>query len=391
MKKIWPFTFYILYFAAAASFLPFLVLFYQSLGFNGTQIGLLTGIAPLITLVASPFWTGLADAKRWHKFVMGGGIAIGIVVVFLLQSSTTFLSVFALIIAFNIFLTPVMPLADSATMSMLGEQRAMYGRVRLGGTFGWGIFAPIAGFLAQKYGLHAVFWAYCVLMSVNLFFSQKFVHGSHEHVESNHGGVWTLLRNRRWIIFLFLVFLGGIASFSVSSFLFPYMAELGANESLMGIAASVATITEIPIFFFGNRLVKRFGAYRLLLLALAMCGIRSLMYGMVSMPGMVLAVQAFGGMIFPAMWLAGVSYADENAPSGLKSSAQGLFAAMIFGVGSAVGGFLSGLLLESIGGRGMFILLGIIILAGLVLAETIRRLFPEKEALPQVAAVSSDK
>ena len=64
---------------------------------------------------------------------------------------------------------------------------------------------------------------------------------------------------------------------------------------------------------------------------------------------------------------------------------------MMFGVGSAAAGFLGGLLLESIGGRGMFTVLGVIILAGLALAEGIRRLVPEKDTLPQVAAASSDK
>src|SRR5215213_11105669 len=78
MKKIWPFTFYFLYFAALSSLMPFFVLFYQGLGFSGTQIGLLTGIAPLITLVASPFWTNLADTRHWHKLVMGLGLAVAI-------------------------------------------------------------------------------------------------------------------------------------------------------------------------------------------------------------------------------------------------------------------------------------------------------------------------
>ncbi len=55
MKKIWPFSFYFLYFAAFSALMPFFVLFYQRLGFNGAQIGLLTGIPPLITLVAAPF------------------------------------------------------------------------------------------------------------------------------------------------------------------------------------------------------------------------------------------------------------------------------------------------------------------------------------------------
>ncbi len=171
---------------------------------------------------------------------------------------------FPLVILFNTFISPVSSLADSATMNMLGEERAKYGRIRLGGTIGWGVFAPIAGAVVQRYGLNAGFWSFSVIMLVNLLISQKFVHGSHEQIESNHGGIRTLLTNRRWVNFLFLAFLGGVGSFSVASYLFPYMAELGANESTMGIASSIATVTEVFIFFFGNRLVKKFGSYGLL-------------------------------------------------------------------------------------------------------------------------------
>src|SRR5438034_29796 len=81
----------------------------------------------------------------------------------------------------------------------------------------------------------------------------------------------------RFFFFLFLALLGGIGS-SAASYLYPYMAELGANESMMGIALTVSTLTEIPIFFFGHRLVKKFGSYGLLTLALMLFGIRSLLY-----------------------------------------------------------------------------------------------------------------
>lgn len=390
MKKIWPFTFYVVYFAALSSLMPYLVLFYQARSFSGAQIGLLTGIPPLVTLVAAPFWTGLADSRHWHKRIMGLGILVAVIVSFLLPSFSGFLFVFALIILYNTFISPVASLADSATMNMLGEERSMYGRIRLGGTIGWGVFAPIAGILVQRYGLHAAFWSFSVLMLVNLLISPRFVHRSHEQTDSNQGGIRTLLTSRRWIHFLFLAFLGGIGSFSVAAYLFPYMAELGANESTMGIASSIATLTELVVFFFGNRLVKKFGSHGLLILALVMSGLRSVLYSLVSTPAMVLVLQAFGGTIFPALWLAGVSYADEHAPLRLKSSAQGLFGAMTFGVGSATAGFLGGLLLETIGGRGMFLLLGIIVLVGLVMAEGIRRVFPDKDELAPVT-VPSDK
>ena len=82
IKKIWPFSFFFLFFAAIAAFTPYLVLYYQSLEFSGPQIGLLTGVTPLITLVSVPFWTRLADRTNQHKLIMGISLlaAVGLAV-----------------------------------------------------------------------------------------------------------------------------------------------------------------------------------------------------------------------------------------------------------------------------------------------------------------------
>jgi PPP family 3-phenylpropionic acid transporter len=375
MKKIWPFSFYFLYFAAFAALLPFLVLFYQQLGFSGAQIGMLTGVPPLITLFAAPFLSGVADSKQRHKSIMSLGIAVAVLVGVLLPALSSFIPIFIVIALFNLFMSPVASLADSATMSMLGTEKATYGRIRLGGTIGWGLFAPIAGALVQNQGLRVAFWTFSAIMLVNILVSSKFVYGSTEGGQSGQGGIRALLANRRWTYFLPAAFLAGIGAFSVASYLFPYMEGLGATETTMGLALTIATLTEIPVFFFGDRLVKRFTSRGLFTLALALIGVRSLCFAIASTPWMVLIVQVFGGMIFPAMWLSGVAYADEIAPEGLKSTAQGLFSAVTFGFGSAVSGFIGGILLESIGGRGMFLVFGIIILVGLALIEGIKRIY----------------
>jgi len=379
MKKIVPFSFYFLYFAAFASLLPFFVLFYQSLGFSGAQIGLLTGIPPLITLVGAPFGTGLADRTRRHRLIMGLGLVVAIVVMLILPRASSFVQVFALIVSFNFFMSPVGSLSDSATMTMLGDERAMYGRVRMGGTFGWGIFAQIAGFLLAMYGLHILFYMFSGIMLVNLFVSQKFSFGEHQEHDPKSGTVWMLLKNRRWIVFLLSAFLGGVGAFSVAAYLSPYLQGLGADGRQIGFAFLVATLTELPAFYFGNLLVKRFSAYGLFVISLILLGVRSVLFGVADNLFLAIAVQGLGGAIFPAMWSAGVAYADENAPAGLKSTAQGLLGAMTFGFGAAVSGFAGGLLLESMGGRGMFMVFGVAILAGLGLIEGFKRIFPEKE------------
>jgi PPP family 3-phenylpropionic acid transporter len=219
-------------------------------------------------------------------------------------------------------------------------------------------------------------------MLINLLVSRQFRFGKAEERGSKRAGFRILLTNRQWILFLLTAFLGGLGAMSSASYLFPYMAEIGADETTMGVALTISTLSEIPVFFFGHRLVRRFRSRGLLILAITLMSIRSLLYAAVDTPSLVFIVQAFGGTIFPILWLAGVTYADENAPAGLKSTAQGLFGAMTFGVGSAVGGFLGGLMLASIGGRGMFLVFGIMIIVGLALIEGIKRLLPREE-VPQ--------
>src|SRR4030042_5870264 len=138
MKKASPFIFYMLYFAAVAFYMPFIVLYFQGLGFNGAQIGLLTGIAPLITLVGAPLGTGLADKKNRHKLIMSLTILAAILLAIIFPMLTTLIPVLLVVGLFSLFSAPIISFADSATMNMLANEKEMNGRARIGGTMGGG-------------------------------------------------------------------------------------------------------------------------------------------------------------------------------------------------------------------------------------------------------------
>ncbi len=378
MKKLgWAFGFYFLYYAAFAFLAPFVVLFYQQLNFTGTQIGLLTGLPSLITMVANPFLSSIADRTQRQHLILSLGILSAAVIIYILTWLESFIAVFLFVMVFNFLFAPVASLGDTATMAMLGDDRALYGRVRVGGTFGWGIFALFAGKLLDLQGVTALLYVFCVISLINLFVSQKLSFGHHNAEASNSGGIKTLLQNRVWIFFMAAAFLGGLGAFSVAVFISPYLKDLNATGNQIGIALSAATLPELFVFLIGDRLVKRFGSRGLFVIALVLMGIRSILFGLVSDVTMGIALQIIGGAIFPAMWLSGVAYADEHAPAHLKSTAQGLFGAMSFGFGSAVGGLFGGILLDSVGSRGMFLVFGIFILAGLGLIEGIRKFIPD--------------
>ena len=366
MKKIWPFSFYLLYFGAGACVFPYFVLYYQSLGFTGTQIGLLSAIAPLISLVGAPFWTGIADSTRRHKLIMSFAILAALALVASYPFVGTFAAVLTLGSMFSFMIAPVNSLADTATMTMLGDQKHMYGRVRVGGAVGWGAIAPLAGIFIEKYGLHWAFWSYAVLMFIGFLVSQRFVFSVAAQVVSLRHGLRELFSNRHLVLFLATAFVCGMALMSINAYLGAYMTELGLKKSAIGFALGLATISELPMLFFADRLLIRFKPHGLLILSMIATILRLFLYAVFHTETGVLVFQLVNGFTFAALWVAGVSYVNQIAPPGLSATAQGVFSATVFGFGAAGGGFLGGILLERVGGPVMYAVFGALLLIALI-------------------------
>jgi uncharacterized membrane protein YfcA len=64
----------------------------------------------------------------------------------------------------------------------------------------------------------------------------------------------------------------------------------------------------------------------------------------------------------------------------MSASAQGIFGAIMMGFGAAAGGFLGGLLLASIGGRGMYLIFGIFVLVSITVITLVERQLPAQPA-----------
>ena len=386
MRKAWPFIFYFLLFAGVASFGPYQVLYYQSLSFTGTQIGLLVGIAPLISMVSLPLVTGFADRTNKHRLVMGLSLLVVTSGLVLLPYLKTFIPLFGIAVLFSVFFSPIMSLSTSATMYMLGDRRDLYGRVRLGGTIGFSIVATAAGALVESYGLRIAFWGAAVLFSITFLVGQKLVHGEEESEKpAERRRASDLLRNPHFLLFLLIGLSGGISFAATNTYLFPYMKELNAGESAMGLALTIGTIVEVPVLFFASRFIRRFGAYALLMFSIATTGLRFLLLAVAPNPVFVLFVQLLNGLNYPLLNVAGVTHADEHAPRRFRATAQGLFAASTGGIGSAIGGFAGGLLFERLGAKGMYLVLCTLIVLVLVFVHFVRRtLVPDQESVSVV-------
>src|SRR5258708_15744488 len=132
-EKAWQFTFYLLFFAGAVGVFNFLALFLQGQGLSGSQVGTLLGISSLIGLLAGPLGSGLADSSRRHHLILAIAILGNALAFAFFPFLHTFGWFLIMIVIESVFGAPVQSMVDNATLSMLGDERALYGRIRLGG------------------------------------------------------------------------------------------------------------------------------------------------------------------------------------------------------------------------------------------------------------------
>ncbi len=359
MKNIFPLkvslsAYYFFYIAGLASLNPFLSLYYRQNGLSGSEIGILSAIPPLVSMVAAPLWSGIADATRRHKVIFITAMLGAITLSVILQSTTSLIWLIPVTIGFAFFASPIMPLIDSNTMLVLEGRRDQYGKIRLWGTVGWAIAAPIVGSLIQSSGIQWSFYAYAGLVGLALLIAIP-IPMNHTHIAIPFWrGLRILLANRRWVFFLFIVFMIGISSSSVNTYLILYMKNLNADETQIGLSLTISTISEVPMYFFAERILRRFKWRGMLLISLPIFIIRLLLYSVVSSPSIILVIQLLHGLTIPTIWAAGISYVAEAAPPGLSTTAQGLFAGVMNGLGIATGAYLGGVIFQNFGPIVMF-------------------------------------
>lgn len=370
---------YALYYGALACLVPYMTLYYQQKGLDGVQIGILASIIPLVTLASSPFWSGIADATRRHRAVLLLTIAGLWAAVLLLYFVSGFPAMLAAVVLYAVFIGPIPPLVDNAVLSLLGERRADYGRVRVWGAFGWGGAALLLGPMLQRAGLAWAFYGFLFFMALCFVAASRLPMAVPAARAAYRAGLGRLLRSGRFLLLLFVSLTYGVTLGVLLSYQFLYLSELGASRTLMSLTLAAATLSEVPFWFLSGPLIARFGPNKLIAFGLLMNIVRLFALAFMGAPWLALPINLIHGPSFAVLWAAGVADADSAAPAGLGATAQGLFAAAMNGLGAALGGFFGGVAWEAIGFANLFLVLGWLTVGALLIfvsARMVRRARP---------------
>jgi MFS transporter, PPP family, 3-phenylpropionic acid transporter len=352
-------VFYGLFFMFVGVTLPFLPVYFQTLGIAPARIGLLLSVGPVFSLVAPPLWGQVADRSGRPGLVLFALSSGSLVGFGLLLATTTFETVLACLALFSLFNAATTTVADSLTIGHVEQHGGSFAGIRSVGSAGFVISTLAFGFFVDVVDRRVVIVALALIVASTLWAGLTLARvPAHRRVGPRPGlaGTASLLSNAQvtWLL---------VASASHWVASAPYHGSLGIHFKALGFApwtlslsASVAVTSEIIVFSTWSRWVHLVKPRTLLKLSFVVGALRWAAMGVTVSPVALIALAALHGVTFGAFYVASISWIAERAPGSLRATGQSLFVAATFGIGGLIGFTGSGRLYDAIGGSRLFLI-----------------------------------
>ena len=281
------------------------------------------------------------------------------------DNSQTFVLLLCLTLLANFFMVFEVGLADATVTKYLikiGQPRD-YGKQRIWGGFGWGIFSILAGLANDKTEetldvnkYLASFSMYLGLIILTMLCVCK-LHTSHLATTERPAifkNLARVLSNFKIASFLVALLIMGIEMSSIYMYLFLYLEDLGASNLLLGISLAVTTSAEIPLMFVSGFVIKKIGHEGVFYLTFMAFALRFFCYSLLPSAWYVLPVELLHGITFGLCWPAVTSYVGIIAPHGMAATVQGLASGLLFALGAVISGLAGGPIYAKYGAKRMF-------------------------------------
>ena len=142
---------FITYYGSLGALMPYLPVYYKSLGHSGQAIGLLGAVKPLTTFIVAPMWGMISDYYQNPSLILQITFITSLVLQLLLPMRNEVNYLMGLVFVTALFNAPVKSLIDSMVMNKLStSERGQYGRLRLWGQLGFGLGSSMVGFAMSK-------------------------------------------------------------------------------------------------------------------------------------------------------------------------------------------------------------------------------------------------
>jgi len=360
-------AFYLFYFASLGALVPYWSLYLKALDFSVTEIGQLFAILMATKIVAPNVWGWIAD----HT-----GHRMAIVRMASLLGAVTFLGVFAgdgfwwialVMAAFSFFWNASLPQFEATTMNHLGIDTHRYSGIRLWGSVGFILAVVLLGPALDRFGVGYLPYLLALLLMLICLSSISVPESAAGHLALDQERLRDVLKRPIVLSLLTVCFLVQASHGPYYAFFTLYLENYGYSKALTGQLWALGVLAEIGIFLLMPVLLPRFGARRLLLVAVALTSLRWLLIaGFADTVVIILLAQTLHAASFGLYHAVSIFLVHRLFTGTHQGRGQALYSSLSFGAGGAAGSLVSGYLWTGVGPQAIYLLAAAVSLMALV-------------------------
>lgn len=311
-------------------------------------------MSPLGAALLAPVWGMLADRYGAHRLILRGAAVLAALLALLLMTQNQYVNVLVVVGLLAIFVAPIAPVMDSYGVTRSERYRIPYGQFRVWGAGGYIATSWLVGQWMGRSVAGVFLIGYAVSYFLLCFSSLGFKPLRAEVGGRMHGALRSIISNPGVILLLVTAYLFSSAAGIMYNYLSIYLSELGGSDQLIGAAFSLNALSELPVMFFSGWIFSRFGARRMLAIAIGLYTIRLLGYSFLPSAEWVLPFQLLHGLTYGVFLMASLTLMHRMAGREHAATAQGVLSSVSVGFGMITGALLGGALLDKIGTSNLF-------------------------------------
>ncbi|TCS63973.1 MFS transporter [Varunaivibrio sulfuroxidans] len=323
-------------------YVPFLPAWFKSRGLSPQEVGVVFAAALWARIPISLFLAHFADRSGRRKGIL---IAAGALVLTGFIAFTFLHGYEAILIGWIIVgtvLTTMVPLTDNLAVIAITRHGAKYGQIRLWGSISFITASFLGGLFLQGRSDDAIL---VLLIAAAAAATAGMALLPDHRTAPRRARRWPvieLLSNRRFMVFIFSAAFLQSSHAALYGFATLAWRSAGIGDGAIGFLWAEGVVFEILLFTFGQRILLRFGVWKLLAMAALAGIIRWTALGSSADFTLLIAVQSLHALTFAGTHLAAVTFIARNVPGEQSASAQGLYSGLAMGFVFAIAMLLAG-------------------------------------------------
>jgi len=370
------------------AWLPLIYGYLPSLGFSPAQQSWILNAFPISAIIGMFFSTQYADRHFSAEKFMAFSHLVGGVAILGLAFTRSFAPFCFLMFVHCLLYVPTISIANSIAFTHIKDPQKEFGLIRMGGTIGWILAAwpftfifvdwakvrgtntqgfvdwlgtvlstPLTGEAFQ----HAVPWTYIVAAIASFVlagFSLTLPHTPPKKVETGADRfawleAFKLLKHPFVLVLWLVTIIDAFALYSYFNWTAVFLraeppAGVGVKGNWIMPVMSIGQVAEILTMAILGATLKRLGWRTTMIIGILGHVARFAVYSWVPTPAAVITVQLLHGICYAFFFATVYIFVDEYFPKDVRSSAQGLFNAVILGLGSLLANSICPALMQNV-------------------------------------------